>query len=254
MDFLIIFILYLLTFSNGKQYVGQTNRSLKTRINQHKNSSKSNSKLAVHNAWRKYGQPIVDVIGEYNCQDELHLAEIKEIKDRNTLSPFGYNLGLGGETAPSKNPSVAKKISEKAKGRKYSSEFKNTVKENSLKNWQDEEYRKKVSDGLKKSWTDERKKQRSEQMKASAALRKAQGKTQHSEETKLKIKESKKNISEETRRKMSQSAKARGVNHGFSEETRKKISDSAKKQWKDDETRRLMSENISKALKAKSII
>ena len=112
-----MYIIYKLLFASGKAYIGQTVRTMNTRIAQHKRSVRSGSLLPVHCAWRKYGEPAISLIAEFDTQEELHAAEKAAIIALGTLAPQGYNVAYGGETAPSKNPDVAAKISAKAAGR-----------------------------------------------------------------------------------------------------------------------------------------
>lgn len=197
-------ILYKLVFASGKAYIGQTARNMNTRIAQHKRAVKSGSQLPVHCAWRKYGEPEISVIAEFETQDQLHAAEKAAIIAVGTLAPQGYNVAYGGETAPSKNPDVAAKISKKATGRKYS-DVSSWV-EASTQRWKNEEYRKKVSDGLKATWTDERRADRSAQAKKLWQERKASGYAM-SDETKQKLATYER--TPEARAKMSAAAKAR---------------------------------------------
>lgn len=147
-----MFTLYKLTFSTNKIYIGQTNRNLHLRILQHRRSVRSKSKYPVHLAWAKHGEPTLEVIGNYETQEELDKAEIKAIRKHDCISPNGYNLAIGGNTAPSKSKTVAKKISQKAKGRKYkdTSSWSKATKEK----WEDEEYRQSVLDGVSRYWED----------------------------------------------------------------------------------------------------
>ena len=240
------FILYELTFPNGKKYVGQTVRSMDIRFRQHRSSAETGSPLAVHCAWRKHGEPSVAVLGEYDDADTLHAAEVKAIADRGTLSPHGYNLGFGGETAPSKNPDVAKKISERTKGRKapMTGEERSVV---TAALWQTDEYRKAQTDAQKARWADaDAKAAQSQRLKAAWAKRKAEG-WQMPEETKAKMR--KREFSAETRAKMSAAAKAR-KRVSVSDETRAKLSGRTKAAWQDKE----LSERRVSAIKATAAI
>lgn len=221
--------LYQLTFSNGKVYIGQTVRKMSVRMAQHRAAARRGSTLPVHCAWRKYGEPSVSILGEYDCPDALHKAEIDAIKLYDCLVPKGYNLSFGGDTAPSKSPEVADKIAAKAKGRKHidTTSWSHATKER----WTDAEYRQKVSDGLKASWDEDRRKAASDRIKAMWAKRRESGWTM-SDATKEKL--AKKEISAETRAKMSAAAKARGMKP-LSEEARKKISDSTQRTWQNPE-------------------
>lgn len=220
-------ILYKLTFESGKSYVGQTSRDLGTRLGAHRNAALAGSALAVHCAWRKHGEPIVEVLSAHETMDELHAAEIAAIQSCGTLSPGGYNLGLGGETAPSKNPDVAAKIAAKARGRKVSVDRKAAMSAATKRRWEDPEYRESLAATLATTWTPER--------RAAAAERARQRFTGHtaSDETRAKISAANINPSADTRAKMSASAKARGVQHAFTPETCVKISAHVTASWQD---------------------
>ncbi len=222
-------ILYKLTFANGKIYIGQTQKTLKVRMQHHRQNVKHGSQLAVHCAWRKHGEPDIAVIGEYSCAAVLHRAEIAAIKLFGSLAPAGYNIGYGGETAPSKNPEVAAKIATKATGRKVSEYARQRSSEQMAERMADSEYRAKVDAAVKASWTPERRAAASE-----LARQRATG-VKFTDERRRKISEAKRNITPETRAKMSASAKARGCNNAFTDETRAKLSANAKAKWADKE-------------------
>lgn len=221
--------LYQLTFSSGKVYIGQTVRKMSVRMAQHRAAARRGSTLPVHYAWRKYGEPSVSILGEYDCSDALHKAEIDAIKLYDCLVPKGYNLSFGGDTAPSKSPDVAAKIAVKAKGRKYhdTSAWSHALKER----WTDDEYRQKISQSLKSGWDEERRKAASERIKAMWAKRHAEGWTVP-ETTRQKM--AQKVFSAETRAKMSAAAKAR-KREKATEEARRRISEGVKKTWQDQE-------------------
>ena len=218
-------ILYKLVFASGKAYIGQTARNMNTRIAQHKRSVKSGSQFPVHCAWRKYGEPAITVVAEFETQDELHAAEKAAIIAIGTLAPQGYNVAYGGESAPSKNPEVAAKIAAKATGRKF---LDTTAwSDATSKLWQDDEYRLKVSEGLKASWTDEKRASRSEFIKDVWEKRKKAGYSM-SEETKQKL--AAYDRTPETRAKMSDSAKARKRTL-FEDSTKQKIACKTASSW-----------------------
>jgi len=235
-------VIYLLTFPNGKQYIGQTVRMLGTRISQHRQAVNAGSLLPVHCAWRKHGEPSVSILGEYGDMASLHAAEISLIASHGTLAPNGYNVAFGGETAPSKSADVARKISAKAKGRGHTDATRGKIGDASKANWEDEVYRAKVEAGVAASWTPER--------RAHSALL---AKVVHtgrvvSDETKAKLRGRK--FSDEVRAKMSASAKAR-VREKFSEGHCAKISAHVKLAWQDPDVRAQRGRAISAALKAK---
>lgn len=102
---------------NGKEYVGQTIGSLKQRIYGHKSSLKygggRRTCSALVEAFKKYGFENFDFIeiGIYKDIDKLNEAEQAEIKRRNSLTPNGYNISLGGKNT-FKTESIRKKMSE----------------------------------------------------------------------------------------------------------------------------------------------
>lgn len=226
-------ILYKLVFASGKAYIGQTVRSMNTRIAQHRQATKNGSLLPVHCAWRKYGEPEVLVIAEFDTHDELHAAEKSAIIAVGTLVPNGYNVSYGGDTAPSKNPQVANKIAQKAEGRKYddTEPWSQALRQR----WQDPEYRQIMSSSLKASWTDEKRLARSEQFKKFWADRKANGWAMP-DSTKQKL--AQKVVTKEARANMSASAKKR-KREPFSDSTRAKISENMKRIWAERQARKL---------------
>lgn len=223
-----MYYLYQLTFSNGKAYIGQTVRNMNVRMAQHRTAANRGSNLPVHNAWRKYGEPSVSILLECDCVEQLHQAEIDMIRDCGSLVPNGYNLGLGGETAPSKTPEVAAKIAAKARGRKIADT--SSMSEAVRIKWQNEDYRQKVSDGLKASWDDDKRQEASARAKKMWATRKANSWVMP-DSTKEKL--SQNTRSDETKAKMSASAKAR-KDRKHSPETRAKIAAATKRTWQDE--------------------
>jgi len=224
-------ILYKLTFASGKSYIGQTIRSLKKRMAQHRQSVAHGSLLPVHCAWRSHGEPIIEVLAQFEKHEDLHKAEIDAIASFNTMSPNGYNISFGGETAPSKNPVVAAKIAAKATGRKIADTSR--VSAGIRKNWQDPEYRQKVSDGLKATWDDARRKATSDRIKAMWAKRQAEGYVMP-ESAKQKLASYERTA--ETRAKMSESAKKRGA-PVLDEAAQQRQSAGVAKSWQDPEVR-----------------
>lgn len=239
-----MFYLYKLTFTSGKSYIGQTRRSMKARIDQHRNVANRGSKLAVHCAWRQYGDPSIEVLGEFACPDALHKAEIDAIQSHGTLSPNGYNISVGGDTAPSLMPEVAAKISKACKGRKHSEEKRKADSDKMKAKWQDPEYREKLDKSVRASWTPERRSAAAERARARFSGR------MHTEESKEKMREAKKNISPETRERMrlAQLGKKRGTR---SDETKLKMSNSQKAAAMDKAMLARRGAAISGALQAK---
>lgn len=206
--------LYLLTFSSGKCYVGQTVRTMQKRLQQHRAVARRGSNLPVHCAWRKYGEPEVRVLGLFDTHEELHRAEIDAIARLGVLCPGGYNVSIGGDTSPAKNPEVAERIAARARGRKYSDTT--AWSESSALHWKDPAYREKVLQGVRASFTKERRLELSAISKAAWEKRRADG-WQMSEAARAKLKG--RTFSDESRAKMSASAKGKVL----SEATKAKI-------------------------------
>lgn len=200
-------VIYRLDFKSGKSYIGQTVRKLRVRIAVHRQSAAAQSMLPVHCAWRLHGEPEVHVIAESDDADELHALEIKAISDQGTRAPGGYNVSHGGETAPSKTPSVAAKIALKATGRVVKQEVREVIREKMKLRWQDPEYVARVRKGLLAAQSPELAKGTADRANKLWAKRKEDGWTMP-ESTRAKMRE--KVFSEETRVKMSESAKRRG--------------------------------------------
>jgi len=220
---------YKLTFSSGKSYIGQTSRKMITRITQHRQSARTGSLLAVHCAWRMYGEPVVEVLAEADSQEALHAAEIEAISRFKTMVPFGYNLSIGGDTAPSKNAEVAAKISQKAIGRKVGDDVKIMLSQKSKANWGNVEYREKVILAAKASWTPEMRAERSRKSKAFWEMRRSDG-WACLDSTREKLKG--RVFSVESRAKMSAAAKGK-PKAPRSDETKAKLSTNAKAAWED---------------------
>lgn len=92
--------IYMLSFPNGKRYIGQTRRSVKQRLAQHKNNAVSSRKNPLlYNAWRKHGAPEPSLV-EACPDDQLNERERAWIAHYGTVEPAGYNLTTGGDAAP----------------------------------------------------------------------------------------------------------------------------------------------------------
>ena len=96
--------IYLLTFSNGKFYVGQTRRSITCRFRQHRADAKIKCQ-PLYQAWRKYGEPALLVLAEAPHAD-LDRLEVSAIAAVGSIDPIGYNLTPGGDFNPSNVPAI----------------------------------------------------------------------------------------------------------------------------------------------------
>lgn len=111
--------LYKLDFANGKSYIGITTKTAKHRFDCHRRDAESGSSYAVHQAWRKYGEPKLVVLAVVEDKD-LAETEIRAIKAFGTLNPAGYNMTPGGE----ESPMLVSEIKAKLVGIKRSDETK----------------------------------------------------------------------------------------------------------------------------------
>lgn len=84
--------------TSGKSYIGQTRSSLRERRQGHYDNLKR-YKNALGLAITKYGKDDFEWTIIQTCEsiEELNKAEIKCIKEFNTVTPNGYNLTTGGE-------------------------------------------------------------------------------------------------------------------------------------------------------------
>lgn len=153
--------IYVLTFSNGKQYVGLTRVGANKRMSYHRRSVNKRQDLAVYSAWIKYGEPSLTVLGEYHGND-LSDAERHWISTLNTMTPYGYNLhegGIGGNLTDASKLILSVKAKERwAKNREslvaaMNSPLTKVVKSQASKvMWENNEYRKKQLDGMRDKW------------------------------------------------------------------------------------------------------
>lgn len=111
-----VMVIYKLTNkTNGKVYVGQTTRDLKTRMAEHSRKKQTIVGKAIH----KYGIEnfIVEEIDNGETVDELNTKEIDWISKFNCIAPNGYNQCIGGDNTEGFNhrESSKKKMSESHK-------------------------------------------------------------------------------------------------------------------------------------------
>lgn len=196
-------VLYKMTFPNGKVYVGITN-DFARRMRAHKSASLKYQQpvcraIAKH-GWSNISREII-VIGPYHYIRQLESSAIVIF---NARIPDGYNVGEGGEFAPSLAPEVRAKISKANAGKKVTPERRAQHAEIMRLKWQDPEYRAKtIAATLGNRRSDETKKKQSV--------------------ARLGIK-----FSDEHRAKLSAARKGK-ITHHWSEESRKKASESRKK-------------------------
>ena len=91
-------IIYLLSFPNGKHYVGRTRNSLEQRLIEHKTRATKGYQHPLYYAINKYGWENVAKAKLYTAstEEELVIKELEFIKNFNSLQN-GYNLTLNTE-------------------------------------------------------------------------------------------------------------------------------------------------------------
>ena len=126
-------IIYIITNKvNGNQYVGQTIRSLETRLSDHKKSAELGENYYLYCAIRKHGwinfeARVID--DSATTLDELNTLETKYIKEYHThYSEGGYNMNYGGDTNTMFSPVVAQKHRKRMQSNDVRSRISATMK------------------------------------------------------------------------------------------------------------------------------
>lgn len=90
--------IYLLSFPNGKHYVGRTKNTLRQRLIEHKTRATKNYQHPLYYAINKYGWDNIEKVELYTAstEEELVIKELEYIKQYNSLHN-GYNLTLNTE-------------------------------------------------------------------------------------------------------------------------------------------------------------
>lgn len=90
-------VVYMVSFPNGKKYIGITCRNFEIRKKEHLSKAQKGSKLKFHRALLKYKNAadwrVLNICDTY---EQAKLLEIKYIDEFNTQK-FGYNLTNGGD-------------------------------------------------------------------------------------------------------------------------------------------------------------
>lgn len=111
---------------NGKNYVGQTTKTLDERFIQH-----SRTDSLIGNAIRKYGAEnfLREVLEVCDSQEQLNECEIFWIAYFNSKVPNGYNLTDGGEGIAGRHhtPEAKAKMSLAQRGKKLSAEARTNI-------------------------------------------------------------------------------------------------------------------------------
>lgn len=100
----------------GREYIGQTIRSPRIRWKEH--CWRISGSFLINRAIAKYGADVFEfsVLAKALSIDELNILEQSFIKERNSLSPNGYNLTIGGMNC-SPTSEVRRKLSAALKGK-----------------------------------------------------------------------------------------------------------------------------------------
>ena len=153
------YVVYLLTFPNGKKYVGITN-NFERRMRQHKHSATTSIVTPLYAAIRKYGfDSITSTIVHRGSRSSAAHIEIATIRVMNLRDrQYGYNLTRGGDLSPTHTPEILAKliitlnrpdvkIRRKAAQRAAFArpEVKAASAERMRRRWQDPVYREKMS-------------------------------------------------------------------------------------------------------------
>lgn len=131
----VVYFVYLLTFKNGKVYVGMSKTDSKGRFDnryyQHSLQAKNGKNLPIYNAWRLHGAPVQTIVSMHDNRADCAISEIDTIeKYDSTNIKNGYNITKGGQGQDSAtNPVMYQLMREKV--------------------WNNPEWRKKVSNSLK---------------------------------------------------------------------------------------------------------
>ena len=117
---------YILLFSNGKRYVGQTIGTVENRLKRHWYDVDYGCMYLVHKAMRKYGKDGVRIeksFTVYGQQKDLDSAEDSNILRYNTVVPHGYNSKRGGSHGEF-SEEVKSRLSALRKGKRHSDRTK----------------------------------------------------------------------------------------------------------------------------------
>ena len=124
-------IVYVVTCTvNGKQYVGQTTRTLARRWRDH--TAKTNPHCrALWNAIQKYGVGAFTVAAVDSGTDKMNLdaKEVEWVSRLGTLAPGGYNLTTGGGSSGNPSPETIELRRQALLGRVPTQETKDRIRD-----------------------------------------------------------------------------------------------------------------------------
>jgi group I intron endonuclease len=132
---------------NGKGYIGQT-LNLKKRLNVYLHGHFKQQR-AFYAAVQKHGLENFTCYKVMDCcpfKIALNYWEAFWVKEMDTLSPAGYNLTSGGDSAYSFSSDTRRKLSESKRGRVISDEHRRKISEAKLGKVLSAEHRRKISE------------------------------------------------------------------------------------------------------------
>lgn len=143
-DYLQSNVVYLITFPDGKYYVGRTVRKLHQRVANHCFSSQEkNDLMAVNIPIREHNQFNIRILYTTVNSAELKYLETKYTIEYNSyMSEFGYNSHIGD--SPSINTKL--KISESNKGKVNTPEHNKKISESNKGKIYTDEHNKRLSE------------------------------------------------------------------------------------------------------------
>lgn len=134
--------IYLLTFGNGKVYVGQT-RNFTSRMTGHSKAAES-FKSKVYNGWRKHGLISSEIIFECRIED-MSKYEVHFISQYDSFHN-GYNSTPGGEASPLSDPEVRERHYHRMVAMNADPVFREQHREVVRRTWLDPETRRKKAE------------------------------------------------------------------------------------------------------------
>lgn len=219
--------LYMLTFPNGKLYVGITN-NFANRMSSHRRGGAKphmSQQSVLHSAIAKHGWENIDkkviITGprEYIMDMEIKIIAEWRLRHRD----FGYNVTLGGNTSPTLCPDVAARVGRANKGKVRTAEHRAKISNSLIGHSVSDTTRRKIGAS---SYGTKHSPEHIEKIRLAGMGRK------HSDESRLKMRESMRGIAKSTDHKAKLSAALSGkVRTPAREETKTKISVANKAAW-----------------------
>lgn len=138
--------LYLLTFPNGKSYVGVAKRP-NVRLRQHRKNAETGKSFALSQAWRKHGAPTMQIVGKAANYETAFAMEVALIKQLNTKAPNGYNMTDGGDSLIGviRGEEWRAKVAARNRKRGADPSERETRSQMTRMHWTDPEYRARVN-------------------------------------------------------------------------------------------------------------